>query len=192
MTNEQISSILIDSDNKITIAPGSPLRLDEDYELAIKSINADGKVSVELSKNGSVVDSKVFQPSINNARMSDKTYYYKKDLGDTKEIVIIAVHFKDAFHVDTEIAVVDGIFQISDTPLSIKVDQQYGKLSIREADPIRFSIVMDNKDNRITLSKDKVTELLPNVFIRTADQYFAPDKPLRYYIFKKCNCPAVK
>jgi len=29
--------------------------------------------------------------------MDDQTYYYKKDLGDIKDIVIIAVHFKNVF-----------------------------------------------------------------------------------------------
>jgi len=122
MTNEQISKVIEDSDTERTIASASPLKLGEGYQLDVQSIEVDGsKVYVELSKDGAVVDSKVIQPSISNAKMGDKTYYYKKDLGDTKEIVVMAVHFKNAFRgTDTNVSTVDGVFQVSDTPAPIK------------------------------------------------------------------------
>ena len=64
---------------RLTVTSGTPLKLEEGYELAIKSIDIDGnKVYLELSKNGAVVDSKVISPSKDNPTMSDKTYYYKK------------------------------------------------------------------------------------------------------------------
>jgi hypothetical protein len=34
-------------------------------------------------------------PSIQNAMMGDKTYFYRFDLGNAKDIIIIAVHFKN-------------------------------------------------------------------------------------------------
>jgi S-layer protein (TIGR01567 family) len=193
MTNEQVTKIIEDSDTERTVTSAAPLKLGEGYELAVKSIDVKGnKVYVELSKDGAVVDSKVIQPSIDNALMSDKTYYYKKDLGDTKEIVIIAAHFKNAFRgSDTDIATVDGVFQISDTSSPIKVDQQYGKMSIRRVDPSTFTITMDNKDNQVTLSKNKVTELMTGIFIKTADQDVgAGQKALRYYIYKSATIEA--
>lgn len=59
---------------------------------SIKSIDIDGnRVYLELSKDGAVVDSKAISPSFDYAGMKDKTYYYKKDIGDSKEVVIIAV-----------------------------------------------------------------------------------------------------
>ena len=64
----------------MTVTSGTPLKMEEGYELAIKSIDIDGnKVYLELSKDGAVVDSKVISPSKDNATMADKTYYYKKD-----------------------------------------------------------------------------------------------------------------
>jgi len=193
MTNEQVTKILEDSDTERTLTSANPLKLGEGYELAVKSIDVKGnKVYVELSKDGAVVDSKVIQPSIDNASMSDKTYYYKKDLGDTKEIVTVAAHFKNAFRgTDTDIATVDAVFQISDTAAPIKVDQQYGKMSIRNVNPTDFTITMDNKDNQVTLSKNKVTELMLGIYIKTADQDdISVTNPLRYYVYKSSTIEA--
>ena len=47
--------------------------------------------------------------------MADKTYFYKKDVGGSKDLVIIAVHFKNAFRgVDSNLITIDGVWQISD------------------------------------------------------------------------------
>ena len=121
LDSKRYSLILRDSKDEETITSSAPLQLDEGYQLAIKSVDDVGnKAYLELSKNGQVVDSKVVQPSIDNAKMSDKTYYYKVDLGDTKGIVQIAVHFKNAFRgADTNLATVDGEFQISENLLSV-------------------------------------------------------------------------
>ncbi len=109
--------ILVDNDDEMTVTSGTPLKMEEGYELAIKSIDIDGnKVYLELNKDGVMIDSKVIQPSTDNALMSDKTYYYKKDVADSKDLVILAVHFKNAFRgADQNLATVDGAWQISDT-----------------------------------------------------------------------------
>jgi S-layer protein (TIGR01567 family) len=193
MTNEQISRVLVDDDTEQTITSANPLKLEEGYQLAIKSVDVKGnKAYLELSKNGLVFDSKVVQPSIDNARMSDKTYYYKVDLGVTKEIVQIAVHFKNAFSgSDTSIATIDGVFQISDKPIALKSEQQYDKMSIRNVNPSAMTITMDNKDNQITLTKNKDVVLMQNVHIKTADQDpIDAANPLRYYIYKAATIEA--
>ncbi len=187
MTNEQISKVLMDDNKEMTITSASPLKLAEGYQLAIKSVDVKGnKAYLELSKNGQVVDSKVVQPSIDNAKMSDQTYYYKTALGATSDIIQIAVHFKNAFAgSDTNIATVDGEFQVSDTVMPLKSEQTYDKMSIRTVDATNMAIKMDNKDNQITLSKNKDVVLMQNIYIKTADQDGTPDAQLRYYIYKK-------
>jgi len=192
MTNEQISKVLVDDNTERTITSATPLVLQEGYQLAVKSIDTDGnKVYVELTKNGQVVDDKVVQPSIDNAKMGDKTYYLKTKVGDTTDIIQIAAHFKNAFRgADTNIATIDGIFQMSDTPTPLKVDQQYDKMAIREVNPTTMTIKMDNKDNQITLSKNKNTVLMQNIFIQTADQdTINAAQPLRFYLYKKYTTP---
>ncbi len=182
LSSEQLQQILIDNKDEMTVTSGTPLKLEQGYELAIKSIDIDGnKVYLELSKDGQVVDSKVISPSKTDATEADKTYYYKNPaVGDQKKLVTIGVHFKNAFRgADANLASIDGIWQISDTPTEVKADTQYGKMTIRSVDANAGTITMDNKDNAITLSKNKDTELMPGVSIKTAD-----NDTLRYYIYK--------
>ncbi len=188
LIDEQLLKVLKDDDTEMTVTSGTPLKMEEGYELSIKSIDIDGnKVYLELSKDGAVVDSKVISPSKDAATMADKTYYYKKDIGDTKDIVIIAAHFKNAFRgADQNLATVDGIWQVSDTPASVEVDTEYNKMRI--ASVSADTIAMDNKDNSITLSKNKDTALMAGIGIKTADQDdISADNPLRFYIYKSAT-----
>jgi S-layer protein (TIGR01567 family) len=189
MTNEQLSKVLMDDNTEMLITSSSPLKLKEGYELALMFVNASQAV-VELKKNNVSVDSKIIQPSIDNANMADKTYYYKTNIGNTADIVAIAVHFKNVIHgPDKDFATVDGIFQISDTPTPITTDQQYDKMSIRNVDPSWMSITMDNKDNQITLTKNKDIPLMGKIHIKTADQdSIDAGIPLRYYIYAEETC----
>jgi S-layer protein (TIGR01567 family) len=190
MTNEQISRVLVDADDEITINSDTPLKLEEGYQLAIKSADVKGnKVQLYLSKNGTEVDTKIIQPSIDNADMGDQTYYYKSDLGETKEIVQLAVHFKNAFAgSNSSIATVDGIFQISDKLVSLKPGQQYDKMSIRQIDPNALTITMDNKNNQLILSPNQDIPLMGGISIYAADQDEISDaEPLRYYLYKYVN-----
>ena len=182
LSSEQVEQILMDSKDEMTVTSGTPLKLGEGYELAIKSIDIDGnKVYLELSKNGAVVDSKVVSPSKDGANEADKTYYYKNPaVGEQKKLVTIGVHFKNAFRgADSNLASIDGVWQISDTPLAVKADTQYEKLTIRTVDATAGTITMDNKDNAVTLSKNKDVVLMPGISIQTAD-----NDTLRFFIYK--------
>ena len=187
LANEQISKVLEDTDVEQTVTSNDPLKLAEGYQLAIKSIDPNGnKVYIELSKDGTVVGSQVIQSSPTNAKISDKTYYYKTDLGDTKDIIQIAVDFKNVFSgSDINMATVDGIFQISGEPASIKAGLHYDTMSISEVNPSTMTIKMDNKDNMITLRQNKNILLMGDIYIAVADQSdTSADNPLRYYIYK--------
>jgi len=185
MTNEQISKLLVDDNMEMIINSTNPLKLADGYQLAIKSINSnETKVILELDKDGHPVDTKIIQPSIAGSKMSDQTYYYKAHLGYTADIIQIAVHFKNVFHnANKDSATVNGEFQISDTPVHFYSDQQYDKMSIRNVDATGMTITMDNKDNQITLSKNKDVALMQNIHINTADQDGTADSPLRYCIY---------
>jgi S-layer protein (TIGR01567 family) len=185
LSSEQLQKILIDDNTKKTVTSGTPLKLEEGYELAIKAIDIDGnKVYLELSKDGSVVDVKVVSPSKTDSTMSDKTYYYKNPaVGDQRKLVTIAVHFKNAFKAADQIqATIDGVWQISDSSADVKADTQYDKMTITSVDAITGTIIMENRDNAITLSKNMDTILMPGVNIRTVD-----DDNLRFYIYSKCE-----
>ncbi|HPE50442.1 MAG TPA: S-layer protein domain-containing protein [Methanothrix soehngenii] len=182
LADEQLLKILMDNDDERTVTSGTPLAMEEGYELSIQSIDIDGnKVYLELSKDGAVVDSKVISPSADNAGMKDKTYYYKKDIGDSKDVVIVAAHFKNAFRgADQNLATVDGLWQLSDTPQDVSENTEYDKMTIQTV--TANTITMNNEDNDITLSKNKDISLMPGVSIKTAD-----DDELRYYIYKEAT-----
>ncbi len=190
MADEQLSKVLYDDDDERTFTSGTPLTLEEGYELAIQSIDLDGnKVYVQLMKDGSVVDSAVVEPSKDGADIADKTYTYTADLGDTEDIVIIAVHFKNAFRgSDQDLATVDGIWQISDTYTDVEEDTEYDKMTIQTVNSEAYSIMMNNEDNKITLSNDKDQLLMENIRIKTADQdVITAEEPLRFYIYEEAT-----
>lgn len=120
--NGEISEVLVDDCEERTVTSGTPLALEEGYELAITSIDTDGKkVYLELSKDGQVVDSKLIKPFPEFESIEDRTYYYRSDVGRTKKVVQIAVYFKNAFQGGSgmDLATVGGVFQISDSPSDI-------------------------------------------------------------------------
>jgi len=181
LSYKQLEAVLKDDDTEMTVTSGTPLMMREGYQLSIKLIDTEeSKVYLELTKGDSVVDSKIIYPSKENATMADKTYYFTKTLGNQKNLVIIAVHFKNAFRgADQNLATIDGIWQISDTATDVKADTQYDRMTIRTVDDNSGTISMDNKDAAITLSKNKHITLMKDISIRTAN-----DKELRYYICK--------
>ena len=192
LQDEQLERILLDNNDEMTLTSGTSLKLEEGYELSIKSIDIDGnKVYLELHKDGVMVDSKVIGPSTKNARVIDKNYYYKKDVGDSKDLVILAVHFKNAFRsADQNLVTIDGTWQISDVATEVEVDTEYDKMRI--ATVTGDTIIMDNKDNTISLGKNKDITLMGDMNILTSDQdIISEEDPLRYYIAKKISKPGI-
>lgn len=185
LIDEQLLKILADNDDEMTVTSSTPLVLEDGYELSIKSIDIDqGMVYLELSKDGAIVDNKVISPSADNAEMDDKTYYYKKDIGDSEDIVIVAVHFKNAFRgADQNLATVDGLWQLSDTATDVSENTEYNKMTIQTV--TSDSIMMNNEDNDIILNNGKDISLMESLRIKTADPSADEGDVLRWYIYKE-------
>jgi|LDZT01.1.fsa_nt_gi S-layer protein (TIGR01567 family) len=187
MVDQQLSKVLMDDDSSRTFTSGFPLKLAENYELAIQAIDLDGiKVYVQLMKDGQTVNSAVVEPSKDGATLADKTYTYKKNLGDTEELVIVAVHFKNAFRgADQDLATVDGIWQVSDTCTDVEEGTEYDKMTIQAVNTACMKITMNNEGEKISLTKNRDIHLIENIRIRTADQeVITAEVPLRFYIYK--------
>jgi hypothetical protein len=65
------------------------------------------------------------------------------------------------------VAKVDGIWQISDSPVDIAKGTEYDKTTIQNVSPA--TIVMEDENNDITLSKNMEISMMPGVNIKTAD-----------------------
>ena len=76
-------------------------------------------------------------------------------------------------------ATVDGLWQLSETPIDVIPDTQYGKMRIDTVDAANGIITMDNKGEEINLTRKIDTELMPGFGIRTSD-----NDTLRYYLYK--------
>ena len=77
VSDKNSSEIIKNSSDKLIIHSGIPLELEEGYELAIKSIDIDGKrMYLELSKNGNVIDSAMIIPP----QAVNDTYIYSKGM----------------------------------------------------------------------------------------------------------------
>jgi S-layer protein (TIGR01567 family) len=192
MLDEKLSPILEDQKDEYIFTSGSPLKLKEGYELMIQSIDSKGgKVYVELRKNGNTVDTSIVEPSKDGASEADKTYTYNKNIGSTKKLVVIAVHFKDAFRsANLDLATVDGIWQISDSQVDIKTGTKYDKMTLKIVDPYQKYIMMNNSDYKILLQRNRDVSIMGNIRIKTADQKNINDnEPLRFYIYKKLTQP---
>ena len=181
LSDQQLLQILIDDDNDITINSDTPLRLKEGYELHILSIDYDGSgVYLELTKDGEEVDSEVV--SADSPNMADQTYFYKRDVGDSSDVVLIAVHIQSVFlGVDDDQVTIDGVWQLSDTAVDVSESADYDEMTVQTV--TADTITMDNEDNDITLSKDEDISLMPGISIKTADS-----DDLRYYIYTEESC----
>ena len=113
------SEVLIDRSEEGTISKSMPLNLSEGYQLHIMSFDTvSERAFLELTRYGETVDSKMLSTKF-AAPMDETTYYYREDLGSAKDIVQIAVHFKNIFAAaDIILGTYDGIFQVSSSPTS--------------------------------------------------------------------------
>ncbi len=181
LSDEQLEKILLNEKTKQVVKKGESLKLKEGYELAVRAIDENGKMYVELLKDGKVVDNYFLAPSKDFATELDKTYYYRNpEVGNQRNLVTIGVHFRNANKVENFAqATVDGLWQLSEMPIDINPDTQYDKMRVSMVDAMAGVITMDNKDEELNLTRKSDIELMPGIGIRTAD-----NDTLRYYIYK--------
>ena len=175
LANSQLGKVLLDNSEPHKVKSGTSMKLNEGFEARLYVDDSCNKTLLELYRNGNLTDRDYFTVP--------HTYVYTKDVGNSRNVSILALHVSGMECTGGKTCIVDGVFQISDTPMLLKFDQQYDKMSIRNVDPTDMRIVMDNKDNQITLSKNEDILLMGKIHIKTADQDGTDAAPLRYYIY---------
>jgi S-layer protein (TIGR01567 family) len=163
----QLRKVLTDSDDSRTIASGSVLPLEEGYELRIKQVDLNGnKVFLSLAKNGEEVDSKVVTPS-GDAEDKSSNYMYKINAGSAKDVPIIIAHIQSVFRgTETDLATVDGLFQVSDSAEAVEEGEVHGKMKVETLDD--NGITMKN-EGTISLGRGRTIDVMDNLKLVVAD-----------------------
>ncbi|MHC1756128.1 MAG: S-layer protein domain-containing protein [Methanosarcina sp.] len=170
LSDNILSEVLTDSDDKESFYSGDALVLEDGYSLNILEVNVNGDtVWVQLEKDGDVVDDEFVT--------SNDDYIYEGDLGEAEDIPIIIVHFGTVFAgQETSAVFTEGIFQISDEYIEINNGDTFDEMEITgvSADS---GITMKNDDD-IGLDDDETIDVMDDVKFKTADS-----STLRFYPF---------
>lgn len=160
ISDGQLSKVLMDTDDRKSLYTGSSLVLEEGYSLNIVEVDINGNtVWVQLEKDGKVIDEAFLS--------SNRDYVYTADLGNTKDVPIIAVHFAQIFSGrETNAVFVEGIFQISDQYVKIQNGDEFGKMEVSSTS--NSGIKMRNSDS-ISLSKGDTIDIMGKLGFVVAD-----------------------
>jgi S-layer protein (TIGR01567 family) len=170
----ELRKILVDSKDEQTITTGSVLPLEEGYELRIKQVDINGnKVYLALAKDGKEIDSKVVAPSSGEFKTSN--YLYKITMGSKKDVPMIAAHVQSVFKgTEADLATIDGLFQLSDSPANVEEGEMQGKMKVETLTDT--GITMKN-DGSISLGRGRTVDIMGNLKFVVADnddRNFAP------------------
>ena len=160
----QLRKVLIDDDQSYTVRSGTTFPLKEGYELRIKEVDLDGnKIFLSITKDGEEVDSKVVEPG---RTVTGSTFTYEERISGER-VPIVAVHVQSVFRGrEEDLATIEGIFQISDTPRSVEEGETYDKMEI---DSVSDSGIVMKNDGSISLGRGRTVSIMENMMFRIAD-----------------------
>ncbi|KAF5419149.1 MAG: hypothetical protein C5S49_00835 [Candidatus Methanogaster sp.] len=171
LSKDMLSKVLIDEDDKHILSTGASLELEEGYTLKIiqLDINSD-QAQIELLKKGISVDTEFVE--------SPDTYVYKKDIGELDDVPLVTVHIDSVFAgMESDMLIIDGIFQISDDPIPVDTGGNYGEMEIKSTSS--YTITMDNSDD-INLEEGEIVDIMGNLKFLVAD-----DSTLRFALYER-------
>jgi hypothetical protein len=92
---------------------------------------------------------------------------YKVDIGSEKDVPIITAHIESVFRsTESDLATVNGIFQVSDSPQSVEEGEIHGRMKVETLGD--DGITMQN-DGSISLGRGKTVEIMENLKLEVAD-----------------------
>jgi S-layer protein (TIGR01567 family) len=163
ISKDMLSKVLIDVADKRIISTGASLRLlqlEEGYELKLIQLDIDGgQAQIELLKNGRMVDTDIMN--------APDTYVYTKDLGKLDDVPLVVVYIGNVFAgTESDLVTIEGVFQISDDPISIDAGCEYGEMMITSASGDK--IMMKNPDD-LDLDEGGKTMIMGDIGFMTSD-----------------------
>jgi S-layer protein (TIGR01567 family) len=160
LSDNILSEVLTDTDDKESFYSGDALELEEGYSLNILEVDVNGEsVWVQLEKDGDVVDDEFVT--------SGQDYIYEGTLGEAEDIPMIIVHFGTVFAgTETSAVFTEGIFQISDEYIEINNGDTFDEMEITSVS--QSGITMKNDDS-IGLGKDETVDVMGDIKFKTAN-----------------------
>jgi S-layer protein (TIGR01567 family) len=169
LSDDILSKVLIDDDNKRSMFTGSSVALENGYSLKAAQVDVNGnRVLLELYKDGKLLDSGIVS--------SNGTYIYEADIGGAEDVPMIAAHISTVFRSrETDAVFIEGLFQVSDEYLELSQGDSFGRMEISS---ISDSGITMKNENSISLSRGNTINLMGNVKFKVADS-----SVLRFYPF---------
>ena len=139
LSDQKIYKVLADSSSERRLGSGDTYSLENGYRLRVTEINESRKeFRLTLERDGSVVE--------NRTVFENTTFVYEKEMSGIGTFPVIAVHVKT---VDAGKAVIDGIFQISESSTDVSINKKINAMEIQSVNETHIS--MKNTD-RIRLN----------------------------------------
>ncbi|HOW14485.1 S-layer protein domain-containing protein [Methanosarcina sp.] len=169
LSDNILSEVLTDTDDKESFYSGDALELEEGYSLNILEVDVNGEsVWVQLEKDGDVVDDEFVT--------SGQDYIYEGTLGEAEDVPMIIVHFGTVFAgTETSAVFTEGIFQISDEYIEINNGDTFDEMEVTSVS--ESGITMKNEGD-IGLGEDETIDVMGDIKFKTADS-----DTLRFYPF---------
>ena len=147
LSNQKIYRVLTDSDSERRLGSGDTYSLENGYRIRVTEINESRKeFRLALERDGTVVESKIVS--------ENTTFVYEKGMDGIGAFPIIAIHVKTT---DADKAVIDGIFQISESSTDVSVNRKINAMEIQSVNETQIS--MKNTD-RIRLNAGSTVTLM--------------------------------
>ena len=146
LSDQKIYKVLTDSSAERRLGSADTFSLENGYRIRVTEINSSQKeFRLALEKDGSVVESKTVS--------ENTTFVYEKKMDGAGTFPVIAIHVKT---VDGERAVIDGIFQISESSTNVSVNRKINAMEIRSVNETHISMknpdkIRLNAGNTVTL-----------------------------------------
>jgi S-layer-related duplication domain len=151
LSGEKIYKVLSDNNTERKITSGGTYNLENGYRIRVDEINESRKeFKLTLEKDGSSVKSEVVS--------SNSTFVYEKQLG-SGNVPVIVIHTKT---VSGNEAVIDGVFQISESSTDVNVGKKWDAMEIRNVNDT--AIIMKNP-NTIKLEAGRVITFMGHMKI---------------------------
>ena len=155
-----LHKVLMDDDNKQTIAVGGTLALRDGYVLKATDIDLNARTMLlSLLKDGSELDVSPLS--------AGETYVYTKTVGGVESLPLIMIRFDSVFSgQELQVAFIKGLFQISEDTTVVRAGDKFGNM---EVDTVGLSGIQMTNSANIGLNKATTATVMGDLKIQVAN-----------------------